>query len=207
MATSVSGEGTVLAPTYYEGPFVIQDDVHIRRRYYTYRTEEGLVAGTTLSVMFTIDRPQREVWPYIKDFNLWQNPFTHFYSGVIGDLDGKTFALSLDRNDLGKHRYQVVRVIPEHVIAIYQPALEENSPYIPGLGGISPGFHVFMLNEHAGKTVVTILMEHASYASGDPDMRVEEALGPWRAGPGPEGVRKWHEDFIPELKRLVYDGT
>ena len=210
MSTAVSGEGTVLAPTYYEGPADDTGDVHLSGRYYTYRTDDGLVAGATTSIMFTIDRPVRDVWPYVKDFNLWQSQFNHHYSGVIGDLDGKTFGLGGDPEKAQHHRYKVVRVIPEHVIAVYQsfpedPDEKTGLPGVQGPPGVSPGFHVFMCNEHEGKTVVTIFMEHAAYASRTQDMTDEEALAPWR-DPGmlPEWIRKWRDDFIPTLKNLVY---
>src|SRR5687767_9270596 len=89
-----SGPGTVLAPKYYEGPVDIAGDVHVRIRYFTYLTDEGLVSGRNTNHMFTIERPARQVWPYIKDFNLWQNAYGFYYSGVVGDLEGKFFHIS-----------------------------------------------------------------------------------------------------------------
>jgi hypothetical protein len=67
-----------------------------------------------------------------------------------------------------------------------------------------------MLNEHDGQTVVTILMNHASVmerGSPTPHMTDEAALRPWRNEKAvPEWQRKWREDFIPTLKKLVYAG-
>jgi len=43
-----------------------QGDTHLQLRYFTYGTDEGIVAGANLSVMFTIDRPAKDVWPHLK---------------------------------------------------------------------------------------------------------------------------------------------
>src|SRR5688572_26059738 len=103
---ATSTEGTALAPKFYEGPSVVHGDIRQHRRYYTYRIDSGKVAGYAVSVMFTIERPAKEVWPYFKDFNLWQNCRDHYYSGVAGDLDGKTLRLSMKPNDPGPHQYK-----------------------------------------------------------------------------------------------------
>src|SRR5581483_5200711 len=50
-------DGTELAPNFSEGPADSGGDVEMHQRYYTFRTDAGLVAGKTASVMFTIDRP------------------------------------------------------------------------------------------------------------------------------------------------------
>jgi len=211
-----AAQGTVQAPNHYEETPVSQGDVHLHGRYFTYQTAEGLVAGCNLSVMFTIDRTAKEVWSVLKDFNRWQKG--HRYSGVIGDLEGKEFHLSLNPSSVGQKdavqkdsfriHYQVVKVIPEYLIVIYQPVPEGKVEPFPGLGRVSPGFHVFMLNEHGGKTVVTIVMNHASLmddASRTPRITEEEAVGPWRQMTR-EGLRKWRDDFIPDLKNVIYEG-
>jgi hypothetical protein len=92
----------------------------------------------------------------------WQSQLSHFYSGVVGDLEGEEFFLTLDKSKRG-YRYEVLRVIPEHLLVFSQPLPEPGEEIsVPGHGVVSPGFHVFMLNEHDGKTVATILMQHAS---------------------------------------------
>jgi hypothetical protein len=203
--------------TYYddENP-VEQGDVRMQARYFTSKTPEGLVSGCNLNVMFTVDRSASKVWSYLKDFNVWQKG--HHYSGVIGDLDGKTFYLSLspisvglkagDEKDVFRIHYQVLKVIPECLISLYQPVPDGKVEGFPGLGRVSPGYHVFMLNEHGGKTTVTILMQHASLmeeGSKSPRMTDDEAIRPWRVMTK-EGLRKWRDDFIPSLKKLVYEG-
>ena len=180
---------------YYEGPAERDADVCLHQRYFTFRSGGGWVAGKNFNVMFTIERCAAEVWPQFKDFNRWQNAYGHYYSGVLGDLEGKTFRLSEAPNETGPDQYKVTRVIPEHLIVLFQTIPEFGSA-----AGMSPDCHVFMLNEHAGKTVITALMEHASFAA---NVDEEEALAPWREV-APESHRKWRESFIPGLKKLVY---
>src|SRR5579859_7046309 len=100
-ANSLAKPAQISARTYYDGPSHINADEQIHARYFTYRTEAGLVAGDSLSVLFVIDRPAKEVWRYLRDFNLWQNEHQHFYSGVMGDLEGKSFRLSKKANEPG----------------------------------------------------------------------------------------------------------
>jgi len=196
-------------PTYYEGQEDLDDGVSIGTRYFTAHNQHGLEAGTVTSVMFTIARPAKDIWPYFMDFNLWQKG--HYYSEIIGAAEGKTFRLSAKPNEAGRHQYQVLRVIPETLIVLSQPVPQETEgtgdTYLPGLGIVSPGFHVFLLNEHGGRTVVNCVMQHASlmeHASRSQGMTNEEALRPWRAESiVPEWLRKWRDEFIPSLKRLV----
>jgi hypothetical protein len=92
--------------------------------------------------------------------------------------------------------YVVLRVIPEHLIVQFQPVPEDGSN-----GGVSPGFHVTMLNEHDGKTVVTTNMEHAARVPGKTE---EEALAECRATIG-DPLGFWRDHFIPALRSLVYE--
>lgn len=186
--------GTALAPNFYDGPVDIQDDVCLHQRYFSYKVDSGWVAGKTFNVTFTIDRLPREVWPRLKDFNPWQNSYGHFYSGVVGDLEGGTFLLGSKPDDADATLYNVVRVIPEHLIVLMQPQVK-GKPSCVGLDS-----HVFMLHERDGKTVVTCLMEHASLFN---DTTEQEALRPWR-DVAPESQRKWRDIFIPCLRKLVY---
>ena len=218
---AVGSAASASSRTFYEGPSDVQGDVHLRIRYFTYQTAEGLVAGRNTNEMFTIDRPAKSVWPYLKDFNLWQNAYGFYYSGVVGDLEGRSFQISsrlkrsessdedrfeslvsakIDPNEplqQSPFKYDVLRVVPEHLIVISQPVPEDGST-----GGVSPGFHVLMLNEHSGKTVVTFFTEHAARTQ---DKTEEEALAPYREG-SQETLRKFRDCFIPALKKLVYEG-
>jgi hypothetical protein len=207
-----TAKGTIQSPRYEESPAFsepnVDDDVCLRGRIFTYGTEAGLVAGSIASVMFTIDRPAKEVWPYFKNLNLWQKNM--HYSGVVGDLEGKIYTTSEKPNDVDSpYRRQVVRVIPEHVIvtSALMPKDDAGWPALPGVGGVCPGFSVFMLSEQAGRTVVTIVMQHASYASRRQDMTVDEALAPWREEGGAlDWQQRWRNEYIPALKKLIYQG-
>jgi hypothetical protein len=197
-------EATPAERTYYEGPSDINGDERIHARYFSYPTPAGLVVGDCYSVMFTIDRPASQVWRYLKDFNLWQNEHQHYYSGVVGELEGQTLRLSNQPDDPGPHYYEVVKVIPEYLIVIRQPVpADGSSAGMPGIGGVSPGFHVFMLNEHAGRTTVSILMQHGARAGTQNE---EAALMPWRELVETNARPKWRDEFIRTLKRLVYEG-
>jgi hypothetical protein len=190
---------------FHEGPVFSEGDVDIRLRYFTYETKEGLVAGCDMNVMFTIDRPAKDVWPVLQDSNLWQNADGYYYSGAKGDLysseeldlGAETFHITVKQDgepDLVAGPYRVLRVVPERLIVDFEPIPEDGRT-----GGVSPGFHVFMLNEHDGSTIVTILMQHASRTTG---LSEEEALAFWTEA-SPEGLPRWRDGFIPTLRRLV----
>lgn len=196
--------------TYYDGPSDVTGDVRLRYRYFTYRVEAGLVAGVATTVRFTLDAPASRIWPIFKDFNLWQNQFDHYYSGVIGDLEGKTFSLSLKPNDTSMpHRYDVVRVIPEYLInnqmRVTEDYTDSPSPGFPGEGGVIPGYSVYLLSDEDGITAMTCFLEHAAVMERSAEsqgMSEEEALAPWRELT-PEWLSKWRDRFIPSLRALV----
>jgi hypothetical protein len=197
--------GTVASPTYYEGPSATAGDVQLRIRYFTYETDRGLVAGRNTSEIFTIEHPARDVWPVVSDFNLWHNVSDYYYSGVLRDLYTSaerdlgtgTFRITVkysDKPDYQTDDYVVLKVVPEHLIVLFQPVPTDGSN-----GGVSPGFHVITLNETDGKTVVTFYTEHSSRTTGQ---TVDEALAPYRETAA-ETLRRFRDDFIPTLKRLV----
>src|SRR3954453_22417181 len=143
--------GTKEAVTWTDGPRDVEGDVKIHQRFYTENTEAGTVVGKTLSILFTLKTSAKDLWPHLKDFNPWQNEYGHYYSGVIGDLEGQTFRIAASADDLdGEHQYRVVRVIPEHLIVVLQPQI--------AAVGQSPDSHTVMLNEHVGKSIVSIVM-------------------------------------------------
>lgn len=187
---------------YFDGPVEVCGDVRLQRRYFTYLTDEGRVSGSDFNVVFTIDRPASVVWPCFKDFNRWQGSH-HSYSRVLGDAySSEVGELGAERFQItatpggppAPHPYQVLKVIPERLIVVSQPISEVDIN-----GGVSRGFHVFMLNEHEGRTLITCLMNHASRTRG---LTEEQALEPWRKM-ALDGDRKWRESFIPSLKRIV----
>jgi hypothetical protein len=42
-----------------------------------------MAVGWYIDVMFTIERPPKDVWPYFKDFNPWQNANGYYWSAVV----------------------------------------------------------------------------------------------------------------------------
>jgi hypothetical protein len=204
-----SARGTALAPRHYQGPTEIREDVKLNRQYFSYLAEEGLVAGSLLSVMFTIERSAAEIWPHLRDFNRWLSD--RYYSVVVGDSEGTTLTLSTSPTGPPIAEFEVTRVIPEHVIVFSQP-IEPTGKNVkiplPGSDGVSRGFQTFMLNEHGGQTVVTILLQHASVMAAGlqaTEMSDDEAVEHWRR----YGVdlKQWVDIWIPNLKRLVYDSS
>jgi hypothetical protein len=194
-SNNVSARGTAQFPNYYDGPADIRGDVHLSQRFFTYQIDGKWVGGKTFNVMFTIERRAKNVWPFLKDFNLWQNSYGHYFSGVMGDLEGKTFRIGDRPDDNGPHQFRVLRVIPESTMVVTHPPAQDDS-----MCGITTGFYVVMLNEHGGKSIITVLMQHDTRTA---HVAEEAALHPWRKV-APESQRKWRDIFIPDLKTLVY---
>jgi hypothetical protein len=191
----------------HQGPIEDHGDVYLNRQYFTYVDANGYVAGSLLSILFTVNAPASAVWPVFQDFNLWQNSYEHYYSSAVGDLEGGKVRLSLKRDDPDGTEYDVTRVIPEHAIVLTQPIPTERDGLAdyPGGGGVSPGFHVFTLTERNGSVEIAVMMQHASVMATPPvpeTMTSEDALAPWREVVA-EGPMKWRDYFIPTLKKLV----
>ena len=183
------------SPNFHAGPEYVKNDVHLSYRYYTYPTESGLVSAGVLNVMFTIDAPARRVWPHFKDFNLWHKPYGYSYTGVVGDLEGKTFELDVGgKNNYKPSTYEVLRVIPQQLMIF-----SETVPSDGRTGGMRAGFHAFTLNEFGNKTVITYGGDHATRTDAKTD---DEALIPWREF-SLKVLPMWHDSFIPTLKGLV----
>jgi hypothetical protein len=167
-------------------------------------------------MMWSHDAPRERVWPYAKDFNLWQNVGGYYYSAVLGDIEGQPFSLGFEPSEVENVEfhdsafYKVEKVIPEYVLIVSQPVLtdEQVKAYgMTGYGGYSAGYHVLTLNDFGGKTTVAIATEHASVMArpGDPMTR-EEALAPVRNS-GISHLHRWRDLFIPKLKQLVDEGA
>ena len=184
----IFGDETPSLPTYYEG--LADAEGQQCRRYFSYERDDGLVTGTLTRVTFTIAQNITAVWPVFKDFNLWQNCVRHQYSGVLGNLEGHSFSLTVDGHTT---QYTVDRVIPPYVILMSQTILETGR--FAGMGGTM----VFTLSEHQGGTAITLLMQHDRFTKNIPK---EEALAYWtKSAPG--NLEKWSEFFIPTLRKLV----
>jgi hypothetical protein len=197
---STVSDGTAIAPNWTAQEEEVRNGTSLHSKTYTFRLDDGqLEIGAVTSVMFTVDRPAKDVWPHLSDFNGWQNEYGHYYSGVIGELEGKTFRLSAEPDDGGPHQYHVLRVIPEHVFVVDQPGDWE--------GGVAAwdGFHTVMLNEHDGKSTVTIVMQHSLHTDD------ESKLGFWTSEEAGGGVTEWHRKwgdvFVPTLRKLIDQGA
>jgi hypothetical protein len=209
MATSPA---TVGDRKYVEGSTWVDGEDRLHTTYFTYRHDAGLVGGARMTVHFTVDGTRQEVWPVVKDFNAWQNSEGYYYSGVVGDLEGKGFRLGTDPNELeGPDTYEVLKVLPEYIIVLSQPTPEGAygvGDLKIGQGGVSAGAHIVGLDEfEPGRTTVTFHMEHASVmAPGDgaDSVSEEEAIDGWRPMTE-EAARKWREGFISNVKQLVED--
>jgi hypothetical protein len=205
--------GTAGAPRFFKGYTEVEDDVRLHGRFYTYVIDPGLVAGVTLSVMCVIDRPVSEVWPYYKDHNLWQNSYDHYYSGVIGDLgEGQRFTISMEKNGPpAGPEYEIIRNLPEYLTVFNQPPIGEwaKDSVMPGYGIVSPGVMSYGVDEYDGQSHVAVFMEHSSVVARPDEIEgvtEEQVIGPWD-GMLSDGVRKWKEAFIPNLKELCYTGS
>jgi hypothetical protein len=194
---------------YYDGDVVEEEGVKIDTKLFTCETAKGLVAGSVTSVVLAFAEPASIVWSIYEDFNLWSNDSEHFYSKSFGDCEpGETVYLEERAQSQGgateREWYEVIRVLPGHLFVLEQPSVADGcpSPGLPGLGGTSPGFHVFGVMEHGGESLLFATMEHASYAAFDHNMTDEDALTPWRELL-PGWSEKWMEGFIPVLRKLI----
>lgn len=185
---------TAANPEFLDGPEDVTPGLRLRQRFFSYPVASGLVTGKTLTVTIEFDRPARDVWPHLKDLNPWQNGYDHYYSGVLGDLEGGRFTLSDRPDGEARYHYQVERVIPEHLIAISQVTSEADRAT-----GRSPDFHVFLLDEHADRTVVTIIMEHSSLSAVGAE---DDGRERWR-DMAEDSQMKWRDIFVPKLRELI----
>jgi hypothetical protein len=194
---------------YYDGPTAHTDDISLKGRFFTARGDAGFIAGSVINVTFSVAAPIPKVWPIASDWNLWQNSSSYYYSGVLRDLEGQTFRLSVKPDDTEMpHLYRMDKVVAEQLMVISQPVLTDKDLEvypIPGFGGASGGYHVFNFTDYDGTTTITGYMDHGSVAARGADadtITAEEALKPWRESL-PAGLERWRDGFIPTLRKLV----
>ena len=184
----LGGQGTPKSPKLYAG---LPDPAREQwRRYFSFSSEGRLTTGTITNVVFHLDKSPLDAWPSIQDFNIWQNSFDHYYSGPIGELEGRTFRLT-ERTVSAD--YRVVRSIPPYLIVIEQIVTDEGP--LAGMGG----FMTFSLNESVTGTLATILMQHDRSTT---DLSEDEALAYWTDS-ATENLRKWKDFFIPSLRKAI----
>jgi hypothetical protein len=213
MTSTESAPPAVSPRKYVEAYSEVDGDDRMKATYFTYRIPAGLVAGVRMTVHFTVDGTPQEVWPFLSDFNAWQNSSGYYYSGVVGDLEGKPLRLADRPDDVdGPPQYVVAKVLPEYIIVLDQPVAEGSDVggnWTIGQGGVSPGYHIIGLDDFGGKTYVTFHMEHASLmapAETADSMSEEDAIAPWQ-GLVEAARQKWSEGFIPTLRNLVSESA
>jgi hypothetical protein len=175
----------------------VDGDDYMHGRYFTYWSDEGLVAGGLVSAVFWIDRPLDVVWPHFIDFGSWFR---------FNEEQKRRFDAWKKQEETPDTTVNV-RVIPHYMTVISQVG----GGRMPGLGGaVDPGFMVFAADGFGDRTLVMMLMEHASLMSRDGDMTEDEALD----HPGPAGSWRelvmyaqtnWRDLNIPTLKKKVYE--
>lgn len=118
---TTSERPTALTRNWYDDHEVDDGDLRMKTRLFTYAMDEGLVAGSTTNVVFTLKQPASVVWPILKDSNLWQNDAEHFYSKAFGDCEEGEKVYLEERGqsqdaEPTREWYEVVRVVPEYLI-------------------------------------------------------------------------------------------
>lgn len=199
--------GTVVDPNWYDGKDYNEEGFSIHFRNFTYMTKSGPVVGIVASIMFTLDVPSAVAWKYMKDFTTFEGEFGIRYTGVWGEMDTSeerelgqnTLQYQGSKGEWSSVPSQVVRVIPQHLLTLYETIPADGSS-----GGVSPGFHTVMLNDHNGKTVVTAIMDHAERL---PNLTEQEAFDRSMWGPGKydqdASMKRWRDQFVPTLRKLV----
>lgn len=204
-------EGTFSAPAISEISLRQSDGATIRRVVYSYSDGAAEVVGTKTSVLFTLNRPVKDVWPVFRDFNKWQNAAGLFYSGEFGDQEGKLEFMMRQRDKPSIDTTQafiVEHIIPQSAIVLYSPLWEATDEHGRKLGSRHEGKNVFMLTEVDGTTIVTAAMEHAYHYHGpEARRRAEEALSQ-RVKTAQDAKKSgakdiWESDFIPALRALL----
>jgi hypothetical protein len=192
------------------GPSHDGDGIGMKQRCRVVESESGPISSLQIDVAFTLDRPPAAVWPHFSDFNQWHGSAGYRYppsiGGMYSDPDGgigtETFKLTTvgleGERSVWPDEFRVVKVIPERAVILHNTVPEDDRN-----GGVSPGFHVYLLRDDGDEaSVATVFMEHSTRLPGaTPD----EALQAWRDD-APEFQRYWTELFIPELRRLAREG-
>lgn len=151
------------------------------------------------NVLFSINRPARDVWAHMKDMGSWQKSAGYYISGVVGDSEGEILILGPEPNPKEGDAYRVSKIIPEHLIIM------ELIPSIAHHNGVEievRGNNVFTLNEYDGKTTVTGYMGKTAQSlecSKDKLFEIFEDLSV-------RAKNNWDNNFIPDLTELVEAG-
>lgn len=206
--------GTIKSPNYWDRIDFREDDVAYKQKNYSYIGPKGAVVGLVSSLLCTLDRPSRDVWPFIKDFNSFEGPFGiryilpneelvawgDLYDDVDHELGQQIWQYAGEKGTWKSGPCRMLRVIPEHLIAIQEMIVKDGSP-----NNISRGFSTITVHEHVGKSHVAMMLEHAERLDAKTEL---EALEKSMWGPKlydySVSLGLWKDKFIPKLKELVY---
>ena len=201
--------GTVTDPNWTEGSDTVSGDFGYHLRHFTFTTDQGPVVGITANLRFTVDAPSDVVWKIMKDFNTfegavmrWTAPWGDSYTSETLELGEKTMRYGPRAGGQLSAPAQVIKVIPRQLLSMYEAIPADRSS-----GGISPGFSVVLFGEHAGKTTVTAVFQHAErLPKGTTEAQALETSR-WgvklfdHATP----TAKWQKEFVPLIKKMAAD--
>lgn len=162
------------------------------------KKDKFMVGGKVFRVKLVLDRPAKEVWPILKDFNLWQGwkdgkRYGFYYDAIVGDSEGKKIQMGAKPDGSANYMpINVRRVVPEHLI------IAEGMPITYGTMTIGSE-NVFTLTEEDGKTIFNGLLIKHNWST---TMTADEMYDADRKiADGSE--KTWGENFLPRLKALV----
>jgi hypothetical protein len=154
---------------------------------------------------FRINRPVRETWKYLKDFNLWMEDLQ--FSEVLGDCkEGAIVRLSVRDKEEHLEHYRktygidpktfhkfliMKRVVPEKVIFKEELTLDRRS---------IAAYYNYAFNDLGAVTAVTGLMSYAPMWAPKVNKEDLRAAGNRSATEIPE---RWKTSYIPRLRQLV----
>jgi len=157
------------------------------------------VLDVTIQTVF----PARQVWPILKDANLWMRRFGYEWDGIPADHEdhyislGNTGSANNMKYGSGGHRtvYVVRKVIPEQLI--YQDSLPIR---MIDKDGVWSGHNLTSLREHEGRTTINVFMEHTWFSE---TLSLDELRQEARGAMFGSAVAFWREYFIPDLLALI----
>lgn len=167
----------------------------------------GVHAGYVSVAEITIDAPARAVWPYVVDMGTWiydihfehisgevrgEGEVRHLWSSGAEGPDGPITVSARDRSLANATVLKTLSLVPEKLwYGINPPKLEA--------GVRSTGVNLVLLNEIAGKTLVTAVRSKEAVC---PSRDVCQATQAEMLRYQPAAQFRWTEKYLPRLKQL-----
>lgn len=202
LPASYAAEGNVLFPKNLGMIGLSKGEDKMQGDFFTFEENGLITAGYNVAIKFVVDAPAEDVWSHFKDFNAWFNVHGYYLKGepgdglaVPGDMEGQMMRLGSSPKGPWSLAYTIDKVIPKHLVVLTEIP-RKHKDYI------SFGYHVFMLTEYDGKTMVTVFMQHATRSA---DKTAEEMLiGPRNfMNTLSQKENFWTDVLIPKLRSLV----